>query len=77
MKRRATLGILDVGLFALRDQLLDLGDVSARSGVVEAGIDAQLPLARRRLGEGAASSSGNQRHAGGCEDNNDKASRHG
>src|SRR5262249_50946521 len=51
VQRRAAVGVLNVGLFALGDQLLDLSGVAARGGVVEAGIDAQLPLARRRLRE--------------------------
>ena len=49
VQRRAAVGVLDVGLFALGDQLLDLGGVAARGGVVKPGIDAQLPLARRGL----------------------------
>src|SRR5262249_42254889 len=49
VQRRSAVGILNVGLFALTDQLLDLGSVAARGRVVESGIDAQLPLARRRL----------------------------
>ena len=51
MQRRAAVGVLNVGLFALGDQLLDLSGIAACGGVVEAGIDAQLPLARRRLRE--------------------------
>jgi len=49
VQRRAAVGVLDVGLFALGDQLLDLGGVAARGGIVKTGIDAQLPLARRGL----------------------------
>jgi len=49
VQRRAAVGVLDVGLFALGDQLLDLGGVAARGGIVKPGIDAQLPLARRGL----------------------------
>ena len=41
---RAAVGVLNVGLFALGDQLLDLGGVAARGGIVKTGIDAQLPL---------------------------------
>ena len=77
MKRRAALGVLKVGLFAFRDQLLDRGDIPARRGVVEAGIDAQLPLARRRLREGVAHRSGTCQDAGGHEENTDKVSCHG
>src|SRR5262249_30593201 len=49
VQRRAAVGVLDGGLFALGDQLLDLGGIAARGGVVKAGIDAQLPVARRGL----------------------------
>ena len=49
VQRRAAVGVLDGGLFALADQLLDLGGVAARGGVVKPGIDAQLPLRRRGL----------------------------
>jgi len=44
MQRRAAVGVLNVGLFALGDQLLDLSGIAACGGVVEAGIDAQSPL---------------------------------
>ena len=49
MQRGAAVGVLDVRFLARGDQLLDLGDVAARCCVVQAGIDAQLPLARRGL----------------------------
>ena len=77
MKGRAALGVLDVELFALRGQLLDFGDVSTRGGVVKAGIDAQLPFARRRLRDGAADNGRKHRHAGGGKDHLEKASCHG
>src|SRR5262249_42571622 len=75
VQRRAAVGVLNVGLFALGDQLLDLSGVAARGGVVEAGIDAQLPLARRRLREacGAGELGCANRH----QSKKDKTSRHG
>jgi aminoglycoside phosphotransferase (APT) family kinase protein len=51
VQRRAAVGILDVGLFALGDQLLDLGGIAACGRIVQPGIDPQLPLAGRRLRE--------------------------
>ncbi len=74
MQRRSAVGILNVGLFALTDQLLDLGSVAARGRVVESGIDAQLPLARRRLRDAyPAAQLGGANH----ESKAKKASRHG
>src|SRR5262249_57443691 len=71
----AAVGVLNVGLFALRDQLLDRSGVAARGGVVEPGIDAQLPFARRRLREacGAGELGCANRH----QSKKAKASRHG
>src|SRR5882757_2382621 len=43
------MAVLDVRLFALGDQLLDLGNVAVGGCGVQSGIDAQLPFARRRL----------------------------
>jgi len=75
VQRGAAAGVLDVRLFAFGDQLLDLGGVAARGRVVQSGIDAQLPLARRRLSERRPG----RRHD--CvhrqQNENGKASRHG
>src|SRR5262249_24421579 len=74
MQRRSAVGILNVGLFALTDQLLDLGSVAARGRVGESGVDAQLPLARRRLRDAyPAAQLGGANH----ENKAKKASRHG
>src|SRR5262249_46952595 len=75
VQRRAAVGVLDVGLFALGDQLLDLGGVAARGGIVKPGIDAQLPLARRGLRK--AYGAGELGYANRHESNQAKASRHG
>src|SRR5262249_11124507 len=73
-ERRAAVGVLNGGLLALRDELLDLGDVAARGGVVQPGIDAQLTLARRRLRPRSRAGSKQSKTA----DNNTKqASHHG
>src|SRR3954466_1871836 len=77
VKGRAALGVLDVELFTLRGQLLDLGDVATRGGVMKAGIDAQLPFARRRLRDGAADSARKHRHSGGGKDHIEKVTCHG
>src|SRR5262249_16752986 len=45
MQRGAAVGILNIQLFALTDQPLDFHDVPAGSGVVQAGVDTQLPFA--------------------------------
>ena len=42
-QRRSAVGVLDIGLFAFGDELLDLGGVAACGGVMQPGIDAQLP----------------------------------
>jgi hypothetical protein len=52
MQWRAAVGVLNVRLLALADQFLDLGDVAARSRIMQTGVDAQFPLARRRLPDG-------------------------
>ena len=54
MQRGSAISVLNAGLFAFGDELLDLGGVAARGGVVQPGIDAQLPFTRRRLREARA-----------------------
>ena len=50
VQRRAAVRILDVHPLAGGDQALDLGDVAAGGGGMQAGIDLEVALARRRLG---------------------------
>ena len=51
VQRRAAVGVLDIRLLAFGDELFDLGDIAARGGVMQTGIDAQFPLGRWRLRE--------------------------
>ena len=51
MQRGSAVGVLDVGLFAFTDEPLDLDGIAARGGVMQPGIDPQLPFGRRRLRE--------------------------
>jgi len=48
-ERRAALGILQVRLFAIGDQLLDRAGIAVGRGCMQPGIDTQLTFARRRL----------------------------
>jgi hypothetical protein len=49
-QRRAALGILEVGILAVGDQLLDLGHLATGGGGVQARIDRNLALGRCLLG---------------------------
>ena len=51
-QRRAAVGILQVRALAFLDQFFDLGDVAHGGGRVQAGIDPQIAVARRRLRRG-------------------------